>query len=98
MYSIKAVSRATGLTVETLRAWERRYHVVAPLRDDTGRRVYRPDDVIRLRRLREATSRGHPISRVAALSEDRLAELLDEATGQGDQAAGHALLGRMLEA
>ena len=29
-YSIKAVSRATGLTVETLRAWERRYRVIEP--------------------------------------------------------------------
>ena len=33
MYSIKAVARATGLTVETLRAWERRYGVVHPVRD-----------------------------------------------------------------
>ena len=51
MYSIKAVSQATGLTVETLRAWERRYRVVVPRRDDMGRRVYGPDDVLRLRRL-----------------------------------------------
>ena len=42
MYSIKAVSQATGLTVETLRAWERRYRVVVPRRDDLGRRVYWP--------------------------------------------------------
>ena len=34
MYSIKAVSQATGLTVETLRAWERRYRIVVPQRDD----------------------------------------------------------------
>jgi DNA-binding transcriptional MerR regulator len=29
-YSIKAVAEATGLTVETLRAWERRYRVIQP--------------------------------------------------------------------
>lgn len=78
MYSIKAVSQATGLTVETLRAWERRYSVVVPERDDRGRRVYRAEDVLRLRRLREATERGHPISRLVQLDETSLASLLQE--------------------
>ncbi|MDH4165690.1 MAG: MerR family transcriptional regulator [Gammaproteobacteria bacterium] len=78
MYSIKAVAQATGLTVETLRAWERRYRVVVPQRDDLGRRVYQPEDVLRLRRLREATERGHPIGRLAQLDEPGLVELLHE--------------------
>jgi DNA-binding transcriptional MerR regulator/methylmalonyl-CoA mutase cobalamin-binding subunit len=76
MYSIKAVSQATGLTVETLRAWERRYRVVVPQRDSLGRRVYRPEDVLRLRRLREATERGHPIGRLVQLDEQGLVDLL----------------------
>jgi DNA-binding transcriptional MerR regulator/methylmalonyl-CoA mutase cobalamin-binding subunit len=78
MYSIKAVSQATGLTVETLRAWERRYRVVVPRRDDLGRRVYCPDDVLRLRRLREATERGHPIGRLVQLDDPALVGLLHE--------------------
>jgi len=77
MYSIKAVSQATGLTVETLRAWERRYRAVVPRRDDRGRRVYGPDDVLRLRSLREATERGHPIGRLAKLDAATLGQLLD---------------------
>jgi MerR family transcriptional regulator, light-induced transcriptional regulator len=76
MYSIKAVSQATGITVETLRAWERRYRVVVPRRDDTGRRVYCAEDVLRLRRLREATERGHPIGRLAQMDEPGLVGLL----------------------
>ena len=76
MYSIKAVSQATGLSIETLRAWERRYRVVEPRRDANGRRAYEPDDVIRLRKLREATERGHPISRLARLGEQDLDGLL----------------------
>src|SRR5512134_2686564 len=78
MYSIKAVSQATGLTVETLRAWERRYRAVVPVRDDLGRRVYRAEDVLRLRRLREATDRGHPIGRLVHLDDTSLAGLLHE--------------------
>lgn len=98
MYSIKAVAQATGLTVETLRAWERRYAVVSPVRDDSGRRVYRPEDVLRLRRLREATERGHPISRLAPLSDERLAALLDAPPDQRAQGTAHALVERILEA
>jgi methanogenic corrinoid protein MtbC1 len=78
MYSIKAVSQATGLTVETLRAWERRYRVVVPRRDELGRRVYCTDDVLRLRRLREATERGHPIGRLVQMDEPGLVGLLHE--------------------
>jgi len=76
MYSIKAVSQATGLSIETLRAWERRYQIVAPVRDGNGRRAYQPDDVIRLRKLREATEKGHPISRLARLGEAELDQIL----------------------
>lgn len=98
MYSIKAVAQATGLTVETLRAWERRYGVVAPNRDSSGRRVYRPEDVLRLRRLREATERGHPIGRLAGLSDERLARLLDEAPDRRARATSNAFVERILDA
>jgi DNA-binding transcriptional MerR regulator/methylmalonyl-CoA mutase cobalamin-binding subunit len=97
MYSIKAVAQATGLTVETLRAWERRYGVVVPNRDEGGRRVYRAEDVLRLRRLREATERGHPIGRLAGLSDDGLASLLDESTDRQVRAASNAFVERILE-
>jgi DNA-binding transcriptional MerR regulator len=78
MFTIKAVSQATGLSIETLRAWERRYGIVAPDRDPNGRRSYRPEDVIRLRKLREATERGHTISKLARFSEAELNQLLSE--------------------
>lgn len=98
MYSIKAVSQATGLTVETLRAWERRYRAVVPGRDDLGRRVYRPEDVLRLRRLREATDRGHPIGRLVQLEERALADLLDAPDSSPPAAAATAFVERVLEA
>ena len=97
MDSLTAVAQATGLTVETLRAWERRYGVVVPNRDEGGRRVYRAEDVLRLRRLREATERGHPIGRLAGLSDDGLASLLDESTDRRVRAASNAFVERILE-
>src|SRR5512139_2716254 len=99
MYSIKAVSQATGLTVETLRAWERRYGVVEPQRDEMGRRVYRPEDVLRLRRLREATERGHPIGRLVQMDESGLIDLLHEASASPSPvSAPSAFVERILEA
>ena len=96
-YSIKAVSQATGLTVETLRAWERRYRVVAPRRAAGGHRLYSAVDVERLRRLQEVTRLGHPIGQVAQLADadlDRLLAERDADRSQGD--AARALAQRIL--
>lgn len=99
MYSIKAVSQATGLSIETLRAWERRYQIVAPVRDGNGRRAYQPDDVIRLRKLREATEKGHPISRLARLGEAELDRILGPgATGSPDGSPQQSLGAQIIAA
>lgn len=99
MYSIKAVSHATGLSIETLRAWERRYRIVEPQRDGNGRRAYRPEDVIRLRKLREATERGHPISRLARLGSADIERLLGQAAPrQGGSAPLQSIAAQVLEA
>jgi DNA-binding transcriptional MerR regulator len=99
MFTIKAVSQATGLSIETLRAWERRYGIVAPDRDPNGRRSYRPEDVIRLRKLREATERGHTISKLARFSDSELNALLQEPKlGGAKHAASQSFAQQMLNA
>lgn len=99
-FSIKAVAQATGLTVETLRAWERRYEVVQPTRDASGRRTYSASDVARLRLLRTATELGHTISRLAALSNEDLAKIVADSGGHArtTQARGQAYTERALDA
>jgi DNA-binding transcriptional MerR regulator/methylmalonyl-CoA mutase cobalamin-binding subunit len=99
-FTIKAVAQATGLTVETLRAWERRYEVVRPTRDASGRRTYSAADVARLRLLRTATELGHTISRLANLPEDELAKLVASSGGQARQgnARGQTYVDRAIDA
>jgi DNA-binding transcriptional MerR regulator len=97
-YSIKAVAEATGLTVETLRAWERRYRVIEPKRGAGGHRLYTAHDVSRLRRLHETTARGHPIGKIAHLSNDALSRLLSDPPASGEDAAANALIERILAA
>ena len=74
-YPIRAVAKLTGISVDTLRAWERRYGVVVPARDERGR-VYSEADVERLSLLRRAVERGHAIGRVAPLSVEDLRSLV----------------------
>lgn len=40
MYTIKHASEVTGVSVSTLRAWERRYGIVTPRRTEAGYRLY----------------------------------------------------------
>jgi MerR family transcriptional regulator, light-induced transcriptional regulator len=77
-YPIRAVSRMTGISVDTLRAWERRYEAVAPTRNDRGR-LYSDADVERLQKLGELVKRGHAIGSIAGLGDRELAGLLEAA-------------------
>lgn len=75
-YPIGAVAVLTGLTVDTLRAWERRHQVVTPSRDERGR-VYGDADVRRLQLMAAAVSRGHAVGRLARLDDAALTALLE---------------------
>ena len=71
---VRAVSKLTGIGIDTLRAWERRHGAVTPIRDDRGR-MYTDADVARLRLLRGAVEHGHTIGRLAALTDAELRRL-----------------------
>jgi len=74
--SIGALSRATGIPVETLRTWEARYGFPVPERKPSGHRVYSLTSVPRLRRIAEALSRGHRAGDVVAATDEAIAALL----------------------
>ena len=65
----------TGLSVDTLRAWERRYEAVIPTRNNRGR-LYSDVNVARLKQLAELVGRGHAIGTIAGLSDAELGVLL----------------------
>ncbi len=91
LFPIRAVARLTGLPLDTLRAWERRYQVVVPKRSRTGR-LYSEQDVERLTLLREVVARGHSIGQIASLPNSRLREFLTGSvsvtSGEGVVVAG----------
>lgn len=84
-HGIGVVSRRTGVSQLVLRAWERRYAVVAPGRTGTGRRLYSDLDVERLTLLRILTDHGFRIGDVVSQPLAELRELAAEATAEGGQ-------------
>ena len=74
-YKIGTVSRITGIGTETLRAWERRYQAVVPLRNESGGRNYSKDDVEKLFLLKSLTDNGFSIGNVAKLKLEDLKDL-----------------------
>ncbi len=91
-YRIGTVAHLTGLHPHTIRAWERRYGAVTPVRTDGGTRQYTEDDVTRLQLLRALTARGESISALASLPvdalRDRLGRIHQLTPGEGRPASG----------
>ncbi len=77
LLSIGALSKATGIAVETLRTWENRYGFPIPARKPSGHRVYATSSVPRLRRIAEALARGHRAGQVVGATDDDLSRLLE---------------------
>ncbi len=102
--SIGVLSRQSGVRVDTLRAWERRYRILTPERSVGGHRRYAAGDVRRVLWLASRVADGQRISdAVAALRfldrDDRDAahagavRSLVDAAISGDAAAVHDSLG-----
>lgn len=106
VFPVRIVLKRTGLTAELLRAWERRYGVVAPSRTKGGQRLYSESDVARLSLLRRATQHGHSIGRLSELPDADIVGLLtdlgatgpDPAPAQPATVAAHQAVARSLEA
>jgi methanogenic corrinoid protein MtbC1 len=74
--TIGALAAATGIPVETLRTWERRYGFPVAQRKPSGHRVYHLDTIPRLRLISRALAGGHRAAEVLTASESGLEALL----------------------
>ncbi len=93
MYTIKQAAIRSGLTIPTIRAWERRYGVVLPERTASGYRLYDDDALDRLLAMRhlvevEGVRPSQAADQVLAAG-GGLAELVARAR-RGDAVAGDA--------
>ncbi len=77
-FPIKVVARMCGVSEHTLRAWEKRYGVVAPLRSGHGDRLYSNVEVERLKVLSRLNRSGYKMKDVAELPTSSLLAIMEE--------------------
>jgi MerR family transcriptional regulator, light-induced transcriptional regulator len=82
--SIKSVARIANLSIDTIRAWEKRYRAIVPERAHGGRRVFSSRDVERLILLRDVVATGVSISRVASCATSELRGMARLAAQRGE--------------
>lgn len=79
MYTIKQAASRSGVSVPLLRAWERRYRIVAPARTASGYRLYDDDALERLRTMRRLVDAGWtPSTAAGAILSGEPIELPDD--------------------
>ena len=66
-YSIRELSRLSGLSSDRIRAWELRYGLLKPRREPSGYRTYAGDDLRLLLAVRRRLGAGERIGKVAGL-------------------------------
>ncbi len=67
VYNIRSVAEKTGISPETMRAWERRYGFPNPYRNPKGYRLYSGDEIAALIWLRNQTDAGMTIGQAIKL-------------------------------
>jgi len=97
---IGELSRRVGVSVELLRAWERRYGLLAPSRTTGGLRLYGAEDERRVVRMLEHLAGGVSAAEAAHLTRRELEaqprSLDDVDTPPGQEATGPGAIGEQL--
>lgn len=76
LYRSGAAARLSGVPVETLRVWERRYAIVRPQVSPSGRKLYSAENIQRLRLIKQLVAMGNSIGSVASLPMQTLQQML----------------------
>jgi len=111
LYNLKAVIQQTGIPAASLRAWEKRYGVPAPVRKPNGHRVYPRSEVEKLLAVKRLMARGMTISQAVdqlghaaepppqppAGEVERLQQQLGAALAGLDTAQANAVIGHALD-
>ncbi len=82
VYSIKDLENFSGIKAHTIRIWEQRYHLLQPVRTETGIRTYSDNELKRILNIATLQNKGGiKISKIAELSEAEISEKILELSG-----------------
>ena len=90
-YPIGTAARLAGIPPETLRIWERRFKMLAPVRTEGGHRLYSQADVELLRAVKRLLDAGMRIGAVAAMPHDQILRQAEVLGASGGAKAEHPL-------
>jgi DNA-binding transcriptional MerR regulator len=90
-YRIGAVAKLTGISTDTIRAWERRYGVVEPNRGENNNRYYMEAHISKLISVKRLVDAGQAIGTVCRLSDQELQDRTHGILGFPRQPSGGAL-------
>ena len=89
-FNMKAVVHHTRIPAPTLRAWERRYELLTPVRGENYYRLYSERDIILISWLKQQIDRGMSISHAISLFRHLYVEHQHSAGEKGAQREGDA--------
>jgi MerR family transcriptional regulator, light-induced transcriptional regulator len=92
LYRIGTIANLTGIAVERLRAWERRYGL-EPAFKSGKTRFYSRDQLDRLQLIKRLIDQGHPISTLVELGDEQLRERLSTHQQTRQRPASTGLIG-----
>ncbi len=78
IYSIKDLENLSGVKAHTIRIWERRYHLLAPMRTDNNIRYYDTTNFQKLLNVVVLLRYGFKISKLAKLTETEIQARVNE--------------------
>ena len=82
VYSIKDLENFSGIKAHTSRIWEQRYHLLSPIRTETGIRTYSDTDLKRILNIATLQNKGGiKISKIAELTESEVSEKILQLSG-----------------
>ena len=98
LYPIREVARLTGVNPITLRAWERRYNLIEPVRTESGHRLYTQEHIDFLHETLRLMEEGIPISRIQAVISEASPRQTHTSAVTLSSDKSHALLEKIVQA
>lgn len=90
VFNIKDLENLSGVKAHTIRIWEKRYNILAPMRTDTNIRVYDIENLQKLLNITTLHSFGYKISTISKLPPEKLPIMVKEVLSNKSM-SGHVL-------
>lgn len=90
-YSISTLEKLSGVKAHTIRIWEQRYKVLAPLRTETNIRYYDDAQLKKLLNIVTLLHNGYRISKVSKLSKEEMSEIVTSIVANPNKEPGTIL-------